>query len=157
MRGTIYMEVRRVNIPVAVDGQRMMLQDSSYRFAPRSQEFVKFVFELSDDWMELTTFAQFTQNGSSYNTYLDEDNSVYLPGEIVSGSCTMMLYGTGAGGVTGTTLPIVLCIDNDCFTEDGQSTVITQSLYDQLVAQVAQYVPLSRIATLAEAKAYLGI
>ena len=146
-----------MDVRVAVDGQRMMLQDSSYRFAPRSQEFVRFIFELSEEWTDLTIFAQFSQNGSAYNLYLDNENSVYLPCEITSGSCTMMLYGTGTGGATGTTLPATLCIDNDCFSEDGQSTVITQSLYDQMIERVSQYIPYSDVASITETRIYLGL
>lgn len=60
-----------------------------------SQEFVKFHFELDSDWQQLTSFAQFTQGNMSYNEYLDENHDVFLPAEIVAGTCTLMLYGTG--------------------------------------------------------------
>lgn len=146
-----------MDVHVVVDGQRMMLQDSSYRFAPRSQEFVRFIFDLSDDWTGLTVFAQFSQNEIAYNVYLDNANRVYLPSEITSGLCTLMLYGTGSGGVTGTTLPITLCIDNDCFSEDGQSTVITQSLYNQLIERLSGYLTNNNVASLAEVRTYLGL
>ena len=139
-----------MDVHVAVDGQRMTFLDSGYRFAPHSQKFIKFQFDLSDDWSELTVFAQWTQNGHSYNSYLDSEHCVYLPSEIMSGECSMMLYGTGTSGEIGTTNAVKLCIATDAFVADGQSTVITQSLYDQLVAIV-------QVATLAEAKEYLGI
>ena len=146
-----------MDVPVTVVGQKMFLDTGQHKLAPGSQLFVNFRFTLSEDWDGLTVFAQFLQNGTGYNQYLDSDNCAYLPAEIVSGKCTMMLYGTGNGSVVATTLPVCLCINNDLFVADGQSTVITKSLYDQLVSKVNQYVPLSRIASLADTKAYIGI
>ena len=146
-----------MDVHVIVDGQRMAFRDGSYRFAPRSQRFVKFIFDLSDDWSGLTIFAQWIQCGNAYNAYLDSNGCVYLPHEIVNGTCLMMLYGTGSGGVIGTTSPIKLNISDDIFVADAESTVIAQSLYDQLVARMSQYVPLDRVATLQEVIDALGL
>lgn len=145
-----------MEIPIGVFGQKMHLQANQKALASGSQNFVKFVFDLSDDWFTLTTFAQFTQNGNSYNVYLDLSDSVYLPSEIMAGECTMMLYGTGENGIIGTTNVLKFCVQDNGFVSDGQSTDITESLYQQLVDEVRQYVPFSRIATMAEAETYLG-
>jgi len=145
-----------MEIPIAVSGQTMHLQANQRALASGSQNFVKIVFDLSEDWDALTAFAQFTQNGESYNVYLDLEDSVYLPAEIVAGDCTMMLYGTGENSAIGTTNAIRFCIADNGFVSDGQSTEITESLYQQLVNEVRQYVPFSHIATMEEAAAYLG-
>lgn len=146
-----------MEIHVTVDGQRMTFEDSGYRFAPRTQKFIKYKFDLSEDWSPLTVFAQFTQGENSYNSYLDYDDCVYLPSEITAGECYMMLYGTGANEVRGTTNAIRMCITEDRFVEDAQSTVITQSLYDQLIAQLQDYLTTEHVASVAEVKEALGI
>lgn len=46
-------------IPVIVTGQRMKIHSIYKLIAPRSQQFVQFVFDLSSDWNGLTVFAQF--------------------------------------------------------------------------------------------------
>ena len=146
-----------MEVPVIVEGQRMIMEQSGYRFAPKSQKFIKFMFRFSDDWAGLTVFAQWKQGNNVYNSFLDYNDCVYMPMELTDGQCMMMLYGTGEDGVIGTTLPIKLCISNDLFVADSDSTVITQSLYDQLVAAVREYVPFERIATEAEVEAALGL
>ena len=154
-----------MDVPVTVVGQKMFLDTGQHRFAPGSQKFIKFQFDLSDDWSDLTVFAQWTQNGVGYNTYLDADNCAYLPSEITSGECLMMLYGTGGGDIIGITNAVRLCISDDTFVADGQSTVITQSLYDQITAIVIQiesdmaaFIRAGyQIATMDETKSYLHI
>ena len=146
-----------MNIPVTVIGQKMILDTGQSILAPGSQQFIKFVFDLSEDWNGLTIFAQWVQDGASYNKYLSADGSVFLPSEIGQGKCTMALYGTGSGSVIGTTLPLCLYIQDNSFVADGNSTDITQALYDQMMAALNGYVDVSRIATLAEVKSYLGI
>lgn len=110
-----------------------------------SQNFVKFEFIFDNDWDSLTTFAQFTQNGVGYNVYLN-NNSVYLPTEIVAGKFTMMLYGTGGPGGTihATTNVLRFTVDENELIADAQSTEITQSLYDQLVNMIGQFLDLNQ-------------
>lgn len=122
-----------MDIPVTVIGQKMVLDTGQNILAPKSQKFIKFKFDLSDEWNDLTVFAQFTQGGHSYNSYLADDNTVYLPSEITIGPCSMMLYGSGSGNVRGTTHAISLYIIDNRFVEDGESTVISESLYDQIL------------------------
>lgn len=128
-----------MEIPIKVSAQKMRLP-SNYKFiAPRSQKFVKFIFDLSDDWSGMTIFAQFGQNGEAYNIYLDKNNCVDLPPEIQSGKCTLMLYGTGEGSVIATSSFLELTITKDIFVSDANSTAITQSLYQQLVDKVNSF------------------
>ena len=146
-----------MEIPVAVFGQKIVMQANQRRLAPGSQKFIKFAFDLSEDWDGLTAFAQFKQGSNTYNVYLDSSNCAYLPAEVTTGECYMMLYGTGQNSSIGTTSSIKLCISDEMFVADSNSTVITRSLYEQLVGQLQNYITVDRIATLAEVKSALGI
>lgn len=127
-----------MNVLVNVVNQKIKVTTNLKNLVAGTQEFVKFNFSLTDDWDDLTIFAQFTQNGVSYNQYLDEDKCVYLPSEIGAGTCTMMLYGSGED-VIATTNYITFTISSNILIEDAQSTEITQSLYQQLVTEVRSY------------------
>lgn len=124
-----------MEILVNVIGQKLKIATNLKCFISGSQQFVKFTFNMDDSWDNLTTFAQFRQNGVAYNQYLDANNSVYLPSEIVAGACTLILYGTG-GNVRATTNYLTLTIDENILVTNAQSTEITQSLYEQLVDSV---------------------
>ena len=104
-----------MNIPVTVSGQKMILDTGQNILAPGSQKFIKFIFDLSDEWMGLTIFAQFTQGNHSYNSYLIDGNAVFLPSEITIGPCSMTLYGTGGENVRGTTQALPLFIADNHF------------------------------------------
>lgn len=124
-----------MSILVNVVNQKMYISSTMEGLVAGSQNFVKFRFNLSDEWDGLMTFAQFRQGGVAYNQYLDEENSVYLPREIGVGTCTLMLYGTRDTTI-GTTNYLTLKIDKNILVSDTSSTEISQSLYDQLVARV---------------------
>ena len=80
-----------MDILVDVVNQRLHTATSLTKFIAGTQEFIRFVFNLDSDWENLLTFAQFTQNGESYNQLLDEDKGAYLPPEISVGTCTLTL------------------------------------------------------------------
>ncbi len=124
-----------MEILVKVNGQKMMIESNSITLAPGSQEFVKFIFELSEDWDGLKTFAQFSQNGVGYNIYLDSENSVYLPHELVGGECMLLLYGTGIFKIA-TTCGIKLYICENGYVSDSQGTEVTETLYQQLIDEL---------------------
>lgn len=102
-----------------------------------TQEFVCFAFNLPDDWAALMpgVFVQFTQDGVSYNKYLDEECKAYLPAEIAAGFCTLMLYGS-KGDVIGTSNFLTLTINENILVEDIESTELSESLYTQLVNRI---------------------
>ena len=79
---------------------------------------MRFIFELPNDWENLTTFAQFAQGENAYNQYLDADNAAFLPSEIQPGTCTLILYGVD-GVVNATTNYITLNIDRNILVEDA--------------------------------------
>ena len=97
-----------------------------------SQEFVQFDFTFDKSWNGLLIFAQFTQNGKSYNQYLADDYTVYLPAEITEGSCSLTLYGS-RDKIIATTNTVIFNVAQNQLVSDGQSTEITLSLYEQLV------------------------
>lgn len=127
-----------MDILVNVANQTIKLVTNLHSLVEGTQKFVRFVFDLSDEWDDLTVFAQFTQNGESYNQFLDNNNCVFLPAEIVAGECTMMLYGSGET-VIGTTNYLTLTINESILVSDAHSTVITESLYNQLVDRVEEF------------------
>ena len=124
-----------MDILVNVSGQKLKIATNYKNIVEGSQRFVRFIFDLPDDWQELTVFAQFAQNGTGYNVYLDEDNSVYLPTEITAGTCTLVLYGTKSTTIA-TSNYLTLYIDENIIISDIESTDITTPLYNQLVAMV---------------------
>ena len=132
-----------MEIFVNVTNQKLSIASSFCNVVSGSQEFVKFKFVLGEEWNGLLTFAQFTQNGHAYNSYLDENNCAFLPSEIQGGTCTMMLYGAD-GTIKATTNYLTLKVESSALISDASSTDISQSLYDQLVERF------NRIADLSE-------
>lgn len=124
-----------MDIRVDVVNQRLQTAANLTSFIAGTQEFIRFVFNLDGDWDDLLVFAQFTQNGTSYNQYLDDEHGAYLPSEIVAGNCTLTLYGS-YGNKKATTNTLILEIEENSLTSDGNSTQITLSLYEQLVTEV---------------------
>lgn len=124
-----------MDVLVNVANQKLKIATNLKSLVAGTQEFVRFVFNLAGDWDNLMTFAQFSQNGVSYNQYLDDNNSVYLPSEIGVGTCTLMLYGSG-GNTIATTNYLTLTIDKNILVSDAKSTEISESLYNQLVTKV---------------------
>lgn len=121
-----------MEIFVNVTNQKLSIASSFCNVVSGSQEFVKFKFILGEEWNGLLTFAQFTQNGRAYNSYLNEENCAYLPSEIQGGVCTLMLYGAD-GTIKATTNYLTLKVENSALVSDASSTDISQSLYDQLI------------------------
>ena len=128
-----------MDVLVRVVNQRLKIATNLQTIIDGTQEFIRFVFDLSSDWDDLVTVAQFTQDGVSYNQLLDKENSAYLPSEIGAGTCTLMLYGNN-GTTRGTTNYLTLIIDHNILVADAQSTEITQSLYDQLIERVNELI-----------------
>lgn len=127
-----------MDIEVKVIGQKLRIPSNLKIFSPNSQEFVKFIFDMTPDWDGLTVFAQFRQGEETYNIYLDEDNSVMLPNELTHGRCYLTLYGT-EGNTVGTSNCIELFIDDSRFIASTSNIDVTPTLYAQLVDTVNNY------------------
>lgn len=132
-----------MDILVDVVNQTLQTATNLTRFVAGTQEFIRFVFNLSDDWDDLLTFAQFTQNGTAYNQYLDDEHSAFLPSEIVEGSCTLTLYGSHQLK-RATTNNLLLTIENNILVTDGQST---QPTYEQIISITEDYCSKRRFMT----------
>ena len=128
-----------MNILVNVINQKLKIKANTKRLVSGTQKFIRFEFNLDDAWDNLLVFAQFIQNGKAYNDYLDENNSVYLPPEIVDGKFNVLLYGSGSN-VIATTNYLTFEVDKNMLISDAQSTEITESLYNKLVNIVKTYV-----------------
>lgn len=124
-----------MDILVDVVNQKLQTATNLTKFVAGTQEFIRFVFNLGGDWADLMVFAQFTQNETSYNQYLDEENGAYLPSEITEGVATLMLYGSYENKIA-TSDTLTLEIQKNDLVEDANSTQITLSLYNQLVTEV---------------------
>lgn len=127
-----------MSILVNVVNQKMYVSSTMEGIVSGSQQFVKFRFNLSEEWDGLLTFAQFRQNGKAYNQYLDEENAAYLPPEIGVGTFTLMLYGSHNTTI-GTTNYLTLKVNENNFISDASSTDISETLYNQLVARVQAF------------------
>lgn len=124
-----------MSILVNVINQKMVMSSCNTELVAGSQQFVKFRFNLDEDWDGLVTFAQFRQGTNAYNQYLDEDNCAYLPPEIGVGTCTLMLYGSYDKTI-GTTNYLTFKVGENILISDAQSTDISESLYTQLVTRI---------------------
>jgi len=124
-----------MDVRINVVGQKLVVSSNYIKIIGGSNKFIKFIFSLDGGWSGLMPYAQFTQDGTSYNVYLDENNSVFLPPEIKEGACTLTLGGTG-NGVFATTDYVKFNITKGILTEGQESTDITESMYEQLVDRV---------------------
>lgn len=125
-----------MDILVNVTNQKLKVATNQKTFVAGTQEFIRFVFELSEDWLQLSTFVQFQQNNKSYNVYLDEENAAYLPSEIQSGEMTIALQGNLRRTIAKSS-SLTFGVSIDPIKSDANSTEITLSLYDQLAGSIA--------------------
>lgn len=125
-----------MTINVDVIGQKLKIVSNTKNLVSGSQNFVRFFFNLDSDWDGLTVFAQFQQNGTAYNQYLDNESSVYLPAEITEGIVDLSLKGTG-GTTIATVNYLTFNVDKNIILSNVQSTEISTSLYEQLVNRVS--------------------
>ena len=121
-----------MDILVTVVNQKLRIATNLQNLVSGSQDFIRFIFDLSSDWDDMTTFAQFQQSGIAYNRSLDENNAVYFPQEIRAGTCKMTLYGSG-NGKTGTTNNVTLYVDENTFVYDAiPGDGVPEALSDRL-------------------------
>ena len=125
-----------MEIKVNVDKQKLKVTTNLKTFISGTQEFIKFTFNFMDNtWDDLTIFAQFRQGDTAYNTYLDDNNSVCLPPEIIAGECLLTLHGAYKN-IIAITDSLKLTIEKNNLISDAESTEISISLYSQLVTKI---------------------
>lgn len=131
-----------MDILVTVEGQKMKLASNQTHHIEGSSQFVKFVFDLSDEWVGLDTNVQFVQNGEAYGQKLDGSGNkkyAFLPNGITEGECKMVLYG-GDGTIRATTNYIPLSIGKDISALRTLSENISRTDYEQALNELKQYV-----------------
>ena len=131
-----------MDILVTVEGQKMKLASNQTHHIEGSSQFVKFVFDLSDEWVGLDTNVQFIQNGEAYGQKLDGSGNkkyAFLPNGITEGECKMVLYG-GDGTIRATTNYIPLSIGKDISALRTLSENISRTDYEQALNELKQYV-----------------
>lgn len=146
-----------MDILINVAGQKLRTTTNNRRLVAGTREYIRFVFTLSEDWSGLKIFAQFTQNGESYNKFLDENMCVTLPQEILEGTFELALQGN-FDLVEAKSFPLVFEVERDPITSDASSTEITKTLYDQMLELLGISTDGKLVvATPEEVKDYLGI
>lgn len=131
-----------MDILVTVEGQKMKLASNQTHHIEGSSQFVKFIFDLSDEWVGLDSNVQFIQNGEAYGQKLDGSGNkkyAFLPNGITEGECKMVLYG-GDGTIRATTNYIPLSIGKDISALSTLSENISRTDYEQALVELKQYV-----------------
>ena len=131
-----------MDILVTVEGQKMKLASNQTHHIEGSSQFVKFIFDLSDEWVGLDSNVQFIQNGEAYGQKLDGSGNkkyAFLPNGITEGECKMVLYG-GDGTIRATTNYIPLSIGKDISALRTLSENISRTDYEQALNELKQYV-----------------
>ena len=82
-----------MDIPVHVVDQKLKISMNYKTIVAGTSGFVRFIFNVSNDWDDLGLVANFKQNGIIYPEVLDEECAVYLPPKITAGVCTLTLSG----------------------------------------------------------------
>lgn len=114
-----------MDVYVDTAGQNLRVATNQKRFVTGTQSFIRFIFELSDDWADLTLSAQFKQNGMRYNRTLDSANAVYLPTDIKAGEFTLALQGIGSNK-TAKTFEVKLLAIKDPFDDNDEKVIYVQ-------------------------------
>lgn len=133
-----------MNISIQVRGQNLIgPKNLTSTMVEGSQEFIYFTFDLDVDWQGLTIFAQFIQNQKGYNVYLDNNNTVAVPPEIVNGEFMLVIYGIGLQSKIATSTALKFTMTKNELIADSESIDITPSLYEQMVELImhSQVVP----------------
>ena len=131
-----------MDILVTVEGQKMKLASNQTHHIEGCSQFVKFIFNLSDEWSGLDSNVQFIQNGEAYGQKLDGSGNkkyAFLPNGIIEGECKMVLYG-GDGTIRATTNYIPLSIGKDISALSTLSENISRTDYEQALVELKQYV-----------------
>lgn len=101
-----------MDIMVNVINQKLKVATNTKNFVSGTHNFIRFYFNLTSDWDNLSVNAQFSQDGITYNKKLDAENSVYLPSEIKAGKCALTLSGSGGNVIAATDTVILTFAEN---------------------------------------------
>lgn len=120
-----------MEVLVSVIGQKLRIGTNCRTFVEGSRNFIKFIFDLSDDWDGLEITAQFIQDGTAYNRTVGQDRSVYLPKEVHDGKCWLVVRGTG-GIIIATTDMAELSIKKNSYSNNGEDDPIVLATLEEM-------------------------
>ena len=104
--------------------------------------FVKVHFAFDNSWKPLHKVVQFTQDESTYNRMLgNEETSCFLPSELLAGTVKMSLFGYDAASsetVRATTVVKTLHIRPSGFEGENSNVPPTPDLYQQLLEKISE-------------------
>lgn len=120
-----------MEVLVSVIGQKLRISTNAKTFVEGTQNFIKFIFSLSNEWIGLDVKAQFIQNGVAYDCQLDSECSVFLPSDIHDGKCELILYGS-SGLIVAVTDGVILNIKRSNYTNEGKENVIVFATLEEM-------------------------
>lgn len=120
-----------MEVLVSVIGQKLRISTNAKTFVEGTQNFIKFIFSLSDEWDGLDMKAQFIQDGTAYDQQLDSEHSVFLPSDIHDGKCELILYGS-SGLTVAVTDGVMLNIKRSNYSNDGKENVIVFATLEEM-------------------------
>ncbi len=139
-----------MDILVTVEGQKMKIATNQRRHIEGSKQFVRFRFDLSEEWRDMIIFANFVQGNVLYPVQLDSTACAYLPSEVKEGNCLLVLYGGTSGKQTSendagsvikaTTEPLFLDIGKDVTAQKVPELVTDteQSNYERMLKELKE-------------------
>ena len=139
-----------MDIIVTVEGQKMRIASDQKRHIEGSKQFVRFRFDLSEEWHDMIIFANFVQGDKLYPVQLDSSACAYLPSEVREGNCLLVLYGGTSGKQTSeydagsvikaTTEPLFLDIGKDITAQKVPELVTdtNQSNYERMLKELKE-------------------
>ena len=116
---------------INVVGQKLKIATNCRTFVEGSNNFIKLTFILSDEWSGLEKKAQFIQDGTAYDAFLDGNNSVYLPARIHDGRCELILFGM-SGVTTAITGGLILNIKGTNYTGEGKDVSLVMTTIEEM-------------------------
>lgn len=116
---------------INVVGQKLKIATNCRTFVEGSSNFIKLTFILSDEWDGLEKKAQFIQDGTAYDAFLDRNNSVYLPARIHDGKCELILFGT-SGTIVAITDGLILNIKGTNYSGEGKDVTLVMATIEEM-------------------------
>ena len=126
-----------MDILINVLHQKLKVQANYKTVVEGSNNFVRFVFNFSDDWDDMAKVALFNQDAVTYAKPFSNDDSVYLPSEIVSGDFALTVQGT-RGETIATTNVLSMHADR-CIPISDEAASLPDSTYERITLKIYGY------------------
>lgn len=126
-----------MDILVNVLHQKLKVQTNYKTVVEGTNNFIRFVFNFSDDWDDMAKVALFNQDTVTYAKPLSSDDSVYLPSEIVSGDFALTVQGTRDTTVATTNVLSMHADRHTPMSDDAAS--LPDSTYERITLKIYEY------------------